>query len=81
MNLSAGMPGYKGQILVFLDISDPAHPKEAGRWWMPGQKEGEPPSPRRCTASWARVHRGDRAYLGYSPAMVILDIGDIRNQS
>jgi methanethiol S-methyltransferase len=25
-----------------LDVSDPAHPKEAGRWSMPGQKEGEP---------------------------------------
>ena len=25
-NLAAGMPGYNGQILVFLDVSDPANP-------------------------------------------------------
>lgn len=77
-NLSAGMPGYKGQILVFLDLSDPAHPKEAGRWWMPGQKEGEPPIP----FPFYGLHGpafidGDRAYMGYSPWMVILDISDI----
>src|SRR5580704_10629850 len=30
-NLSAGMPGFKGQIALFLDVSDPLHPKEAGR--------------------------------------------------
>ena len=43
--LSAVMPGYKGNILVILDVSDPKNPKEAGRWWLPGQKEGEPPLP------------------------------------
>ena len=40
-NLAANMPGFRGQILVFLDVSDPKNPKEAGRWWLPGQKEGE----------------------------------------
>ncbi len=77
VNLSAGMPGYKGQILVFLDISDPAHPKEAGRWWMPGQKEGEPPVPPMYGLHGPAVIEGNRAYLGYSPAIVILDISDI----
>lgn len=80
VNLSAGMPGYKGQILVFLDISDPTHPKEAGRWWMPGQKEGEPPLPAPIYGHHGPAFiDGDRAYLGYSPAMVILDIHDIAN--
>jgi hypothetical protein len=78
VNMSAGMPGYKGQILVFLDISEPNQPKEAGRWWMPGQKEGEPP----LLAPIYGLHgpaviEGDRAYMGYSPAIVILDISDI----
>jgi hypothetical protein len=77
VNLSAGMPGYKGQILVFLDISDPAHPKEAGRWWMTGQKEGEPPVPPMYGLHGPAYIDGDRAYLGYSPAVVILDISDI----
>jgi hypothetical protein len=76
--LSAGMPGYKGQILVILDVSDPAHPKEAGRWWMTGQKEGEPPLPAPIYGFHGpAVIEGNRAYLGYSPAIVILDISDI----
>jgi hypothetical protein len=33
------VPGFSSNILVVLDISDPAHPKEAGRWWMPGIRE------------------------------------------
>src|SRR6266513_4980342 len=41
MHLAAGMPGYKDNIYVIVDISDPANPFEAGRWWVPGQKEGE----------------------------------------
>jgi len=40
--LSAGAPGFSSNILMILDISDPARPREAGRWWMPGQKAGEP---------------------------------------
>ena len=31
VNVSANMPGYRGNILVFLDISDPKNPKEASR--------------------------------------------------
>jgi hypothetical protein len=77
VNLSAGMPGYKGQILVFLDISDPRHPKEAGRWWMKGQKEGEPSVPPMYGLHGPAFIEGNYAYLGYSPAMVILDISDI----
>jgi hypothetical protein len=78
VNMSAGMPGYKGQILVFLDISEPNQPKEAGRWWLPGQKEGEPPLPAPIYGFHGpAVIEGDRAYLGYSPAIVILDISDI----
>ncbi len=77
--LSAGMPGYKGQILVILDISDPTSPREAGRWWFPGQKQGE-------TGPAAGFHGpavisddGNTAYLGYAPAVVILDIRDKAN--
>jgi hypothetical protein len=78
-SLAATMPGFRGQILVFLDISDPRNPKEAGRWWMPGQKEGEVPP--RSDASFhgpAMISDdGKTAYLGYGPAVVILDITDI----
>lgn len=37
MHLAAGMPGYRGNIYVIVDISDRANPREAGRWWVPGQ--------------------------------------------
>ena len=42
MHLAAGMPGYKDNIYVIVDISDPAKPVEAGRngdgrptYWSP----------------------------------------------
>lgn len=41
MHLAAGMSGYKGNIYVVVDISDPKNPVEVSRWWVPGQKETE----------------------------------------
>ncbi len=41
MHLAAGVPGFKGNIYVIVDISDPAQPKEVSRWWVPGQKNTE----------------------------------------
>jgi hypothetical protein len=38
-HLAAGMPGYRGNIYVIIDVADPASPREAGRWWVPGQHE------------------------------------------
>ena len=37
MHLSATAPGFIGYIYRIVDISDPEHPVEAGRWWNPGQ--------------------------------------------
>lgn len=74
--LAAGMPGYKGNILVILDVSDPKNPKEAGRWWMPGQKDGEPAAPVGGGLHGPAVVVGDMAYIGYAPAVVVLDIRD-----
>lgn len=73
--------GFKGNIYVIIDIQDPTQPKEIGRWWMEGQAPGEAPSwnPRGVAG---RLHGpaypvGDRAYLSYYNAMVILDISDL----
>ena len=78
VNLTAAIPGYLGRILVFLDISDPKNPKEAGRWWMPGQKEGEQPKLNATFHGPAIISDdGKTAYMGYGPAVVILDISDI----
>lgn len=76
-NLAANMPGYRGQILVFLDISDPQNPKEAGRWWLPGQKDGETPAGPVGGFHGPAIIDGDKAYLGYGPSVVTLDISDI----
>jgi hypothetical protein len=74
--LSAAMPGYKSNILVILDISDPKNPKEAGRWWMPGQKDGEQPPLQNVGFHGPAMIDGDRAYLGYGGSVVILDVAD-----
>ena len=34
---SPTVKGYVGNIMMILDLADPAHPREVGRWWMPGQ--------------------------------------------
>src|SRR5712691_1895212 len=71
--------GYRGQILVFLDLGDPKNPKEAGRWWMHGQKEGEQPATNGVSFHGPAIisEDGKTAYAGYGPAAVILDISDI----
>ncbi|PWU00593.1 MAG: hypothetical protein C5B51_24845 [Terriglobia bacterium] len=78
-NAAATMPGYRGQILVFVDIRDPRNPKEAGRWWMPGQKEGETPIRNDISFHGPAIISADgqKAYLGYGRSVVILDISDI----
>ena len=71
------------QFLMIVDMSDPAHPHEAGRWWMPGTRVGdeEPPPPRVSINSGIRMHTpvvlADRAYVGWiDGGWVILDISD-----
>ena len=79
-HLSAIPDGFSDRIWVVLDLSDPEHPAEAARWWWPGQRDGE-------AASWPEGQRyaahhallaGDRAYLGYDDAgLVVLDVSDM----
>ena len=82
MHLAAGMPGYQGNIYVIVDIADPANPKEAGRWWVPGQHTagGEGPSEegRAISLHGPAYVVGDLAYLPYGGAgMIVLDISDV----
>jgi len=79
--LSAAAPGFGSNILVILDISNPEHPKEAGRWWMPGQKSGEPkPEGPEGFHGPANISPdGKMASMAYSPAVVNLDIRDAAN--
>ena len=75
------------QFLMIVDLADPAHPKEAGRWWLPGTRVGdaaEPPPRVESVENGFRLHsiivtpeRPDRAYAGWiDGGWVILDISD-----
>jgi hypothetical protein len=93
MHIATGMPDFQArrkdkddQIYVTVDLQDPAHPREVGRWWYPGTKVGDAartPKPNRLDQG-CRLHnvevfpaRPDRAYLGYIDCgIVVLDISD-----
>jgi hypothetical protein len=81
VHLAADMNGYDGDIYVILDISNPAKPVEAGRWWVPGQHVAGSEKPQRDPN--VNLHNpnfvdGNLAYLSYGDAgMVILDISDV----
>jgi hypothetical protein len=79
--LSTEVEGFCGNIILILDLSDPARPVEIGKWWMPGQwtAGGEVPT-------WEgvkhRVHHGlrngNRLYVGCCHAgIAIVDITDL----
>jgi hypothetical protein len=82
--LSAGVNGYSGNILVIVDISNPAHPVEVSRWALPELKLADPNA---LNTAWPHGHGlhgppvpvGNLLYLGFDNKMVILDISDIRN--
>ena len=79
------------QFYRILDVSDPARPVEAGRWWYPGTREGdEAPPPARLAPQFDmgfRTHntnvfpeRPDRAFVGYiDGGALVLDISDMGN--
>jgi hypothetical protein len=79
--ISPEMDGYVGNIVMILDLVDPAHPREVGRWWMPGQwtAGGEMPTwsgrQHRCHHP---IRQGDRLYVSYwHGGFVILDVADL----
>jgi hypothetical protein len=77
--LSATLEGFNDRMWMVVDLADPSAPREAGRWWWPGQHvaadEGETwPAGSRYAAHHALV-RGEFAFLGYDDAnLVVLDI-------
>lgn len=79
--ISPTVEGYVGNIVMIVDLADPAQPKEVGRWWMPGQwiAGGEKPS---WQGNDFRCHHpmrlGNRLYVSYwHGGFVILDIEDM----
>jgi hypothetical protein len=79
------------QFYMIVDLQDRANPREVGRWWLPGQRKGDPDGPlKRHEPRYDfgyRPHnilcfpeRPDRAYVGYiDGGIVILDISDKSN--
>lgn len=79
--ISPTVDGYLGNIVMILDLQDPAKPEEVGRWWMPGQwtAGGELPT---WQGNAHRCHHplryGNRLYTSYwHGGVVILDIEDM----
>ena len=87
-NFNARLPEKDYQFYQIIDAKDPANMKEVGRWWLPGQCEGdeEPPLKREPKYNAGmRPHntnvypeRPDRAYVAYiDGGAVTLDISDM----
>ena len=78
---SALLDGFTDYIFITIDMSDPANPREAGRWWIPGMNTaaGE-------TTTWPGTARyglhhpvihGDTAYAAWRDAgMVVINVAD-----
>ncbi|MDX6428172.1 MAG: hypothetical protein QOE54_538 [Streptosporangiaceae bacterium] len=81
-HVSVTPDGFTDRIWMILDLSDPHHPVEAGRWWWPGQwtaagERPDWPDGQRHAAHHALLD-GNVAYLGYDDAnLVVLDIADV----
>ena len=78
---SALLDGFTDYMFITIDMSDPTHPREAGRYWLPGmhQAAGETPSwpaTRRYGLHHAIVH-GDTAYGAWRDGgLVMIDVAD-----
>jgi hypothetical protein len=79
------------QFYVIVDLRDPKHPHEVGRWWLPGTQKGDTclpgclPERQKPIDHGYRLHfaevfpdRPDRAYAGYiDGGQLILDISGL----
>jgi hypothetical protein len=77
---SALLDGFTDYILLIIDLADPLHPVEAGRWWLPGMwaEGGEPP---RSEAGRVGLHHAiisdGLAFCAWRDAgLVIVDVHD-----
>jgi hypothetical protein len=98
VHMAAGAPDFKptnpqdDQCYRIFDVRNPSKPVEAGRWWLPGTRQGDnvPPPPRhqaplldrgfRAHNTNVYPQRPDRCYLAYLDAgMFVMDISDKAN--
>ncbi len=77
LHATASVPGATGNIYLLLDVSDPSHPIERGRWSLPAQWEPDRPTDQRISLHGPPYPDGDLVYLPYGRAgMIVLDIAD-----
>jgi hypothetical protein len=75
------LDGFTDYIFMTVDMSDPAQPREAGRWWIPGMNLAAGESPTWPASRRYGLHhpivQGDTAYAAWRDAgMVVLDVSD-----
>jgi hypothetical protein len=80
--ISPTADGYVGNFVMILDLKDPANPREAGRWWIPGQHtaggEEYPWNDYVKPRCHHPLRMGDRLYVSYwHHGFFILDIADL----
>jgi hypothetical protein len=83
-HVASSWPGYHERVYLIADLSDPAHPKKAGIWHIPGTKDGEGEGWQDFPKQHLNVHgiipQGDRAYVSMTDAgSAIVDISDVAN--
>jgi hypothetical protein len=83
-HVASSWPGYHERVYLTADVSDPAHPKKAGIWHIPGTKDGEQSEWLSFPGQHSYVHgiipEGNRAYVSLvDGGMAIVDISDVAN--
>lgn len=79
---SALLDGFTDYILVTIDLTDPAAPQLAGRWWLPGMHEAGGEVPDWDVNRWRyglhhAIVDGDTAYASWRDGgLSILDVSD-----
>jgi len=79
--VSALLDGFTDYILLTVDMGDPAHPRECGRYWIPGMNAAAGETPSWPATSRYGLHHaivdGDIAYAAWRDAgMVVIDVRD-----
>jgi hypothetical protein len=80
--VSALPEGYTDYILLTVDLADPTHPVEAGRFWLPGMHSAGDEEPSWDTQRWRyalhhAIVAGDTAYASWRDGgLTLIDVSD-----
>jgi hypothetical protein len=78
VHAAAGAPGLTGKIYRSVDITDPASPREIGRFSLPEQESGAVTNGLKFSCHGPAHIEGNRAYLSYGDGGgIILDVTDM----